>query len=35
MASTPLQQLNEHGQSVWVELLSRTYIEVGDLGGLV
>src|SRR3954464_5853682 len=35
MASTPLQQLNEHGQSVWVDFLSRTFIEDGDLAGLV
>ena len=35
MASTPLQQLNEHGQSVWVDYLSRTFIEDGDLAGLV
>ena len=24
MATTPLQQLAEHGQSVWVDYLSRT-----------
>jgi transaldolase len=35
MASTPLQQLNEHGQSVWVDFLSRPFIEDGDLAGLV
>src|SRR3954454_18109051 len=35
MVSTPLQQLNEHGQSVWVDFLSRTFIEDGDLAGLV
>ena len=35
MASTPLQQLNEHGQSVWVDYLSRTFIEDGELAGLV
>jgi transaldolase len=35
MASTPLQQLNEYGQSVWVDFLSRTFIEDGDLAGLV
>ena len=35
MATTPLQQLNEHGQSVWVDYLSRTFIEDGELAGLV
>ncbi len=35
MASTPLQQLNEHGQSVWVDFLSRTFIEDGDLARLI
>jgi transaldolase len=35
MASTPLQQLNENGQSVWVDFLSRPFIEDGDLAGLV
>src|SRR4051794_7286615 len=35
MASTPLQQLNEHGQSVWVDYLSRPFIENGELAGLV
>src|SRR3954452_18796218 len=35
MASTPLQQLNEHGQSVWVDYLSRPFIEDGELAGLV
>src|SRR4051794_31607266 len=35
MASTPLQQLNEHGQSVWVDYLSRPFIEDGDLAGLI
>ena len=34
MAPTPLQQLNEHGQSVWVDYLSRSFIEDGELGGL-
>ena len=24
MASTPLEQLDEHGQSVWIDFLSRT-----------
>ena len=27
MAPTPLQQLDEHGQSVWVDYLSRSFIE--------
>ncbi len=35
MASTPLQQLNEYGQSVWVDYLSRTFIEDGELAALV
>jgi transaldolase len=35
MAPTPLQQLNEHGQSVWVDYLSRSFIEDGELAGLV
>jgi transaldolase len=35
MATTPLQQLNDQGQSVWVDYLSRTFIQDGDLAGLV
>ncbi len=35
MAPTPLQQLNELGQSVWVDYLSRPFIEDGELAGLV
>jgi transaldolase len=35
MATTPLQQLNDHGQSVWVDYLSRPFIENGELAGLV
>jgi transaldolase len=35
MAQTPLQQLNDHGQSVWVDFLSRPFIEDGELAGLV
>jgi transaldolase len=35
MANTPLQQLAEHGQSVWVDYLSRPFIEDGELAGLV
>ena len=35
MAPTPLQQLNELGQSVWVDYLSRSFIEDGELARLV
>jgi transaldolase len=35
MATTPLQQLAEHGQSVWIDFLSRKFIEDGELAGLV
>ena len=35
MATTPLQQLAEHGQSVWIDFLSRTFVHGGDLAGLV
>jgi transaldolase len=35
MATTPLQQLNDHGQSVWVDYLSRRFIEDGELAELV
>jgi transaldolase len=35
MAPTPLQQLAEHGQSVWVDYLSRTFIEDGELAALI
>ncbi len=35
MAPTPLPQLNELGQSVWVDFLSRPFIEDGELAGLV
>jgi transaldolase len=34
MAPTPLQQLAEHGQSVWIDFLSRKFIHGGDLEGL-
>jgi transaldolase len=34
MAPTPLQQLDELGQSVWVDYLSRSFIEQGELAGL-
>ena len=33
--STPLQQLAEHGQSVWIDFLSRRFVKEGDLKGLV
>jgi transaldolase len=35
MATTPLQQLAEHGQSVWVDYLSRPFVERGELAELV
>jgi transaldolase len=35
MAPTPLQQLNELGQSVWVDYPSRPFIEDGELARLV
>jgi transaldolase len=35
MAPTPLQQLAEHGQSVWIDFLSRKFIHGGDLAGLI
>ena len=35
MATTPLQQLAEHGQSVWIDYLSRPFVRGGDLRGLV
>jgi transaldolase len=35
MASNPLQQLHEHGQSVWIDFLSRNFIHGGDLDGLI
>lgn len=33
--SNPLQELNAHGQSVWLDNLSRSLIESGDLGRLI
>jgi transaldolase len=33
--STPLQQLSERGQSVWIDYLSRKFVKDGDLKGLV
>src|SRR4051812_37418555 len=32
---TPLKQLADAGQSVWIDYLSRTFVQGGDLGGLV
>jgi transaldolase len=33
--ATPLQQLGEHGTSVWIDFLSRRFVKDGDLAGLV
>jgi transaldolase len=35
MAKTPLQELADHGQSVWIDYLSRPFVKDGDLAGLV
>jgi len=35
MATNPLQQLHELGQSVWIDYLSRPFIHGGDLAGLI
>jgi transaldolase len=35
MPDTPLTQLSDHGQSVWIDFLSRTFVRDGDLAGLV
>jgi transaldolase len=35
MAKTPLQELADHGQSVWIDFLSRRFVHDGDLQGLV
>ena len=35
MPDTPLQQLSENGQSVWIDFLSRPFVEDGDLAGLI
>src|SRR6185503_10356875 len=35
MAPTPLQQLSDHGQSVWIDFLSRPFVRDGDLEALV
>ena len=33
--STPLQNLARHGQSAWIDYLSRSFVREGDLAGLV
>jgi transaldolase len=35
MPDTPLKQLSAHGQSVWIDFLSRRFVEDGDLEALV
>jgi transaldolase len=35
MPDTPLTQLAAHGQSVWIDYLSRTFVDDGDLAALV
>jgi transaldolase len=35
MTDTPLKQLAAHGQSVWIDYLSRPFIRDGELEGLV
>jgi transaldolase len=35
MADTPLTRLAAHGQSVWIDYLSRRFVEDGDLAALV
>ena len=35
MTDTPLKQLSAHGQSVWIDYLSRKFVRDGDLAGLV
>ena len=35
MAKTPLEELADHGQSVWIDYLSRPFVQDGDLAGLV
>ena len=32
---TPLQQLGDHGTSVWIDYLSRKFIKDGELAALV
>jgi transaldolase len=33
--TTPLQQLSEHGQSPWIDYISRVFVREGELKGLV
>ena len=35
MPDTPLHQLSAAGQSVWIDFLSRTFVQDGDLKALV
>jgi transaldolase len=35
MPDTPLHQLSAHGQSVWIDFLSRPFVQDGDLEALV
>jgi transaldolase len=35
MAQTPLHELTQHGQSVWIDYLSRSFVKDGDLEGLI
>jgi transaldolase len=35
MAPSPLQQLHDHGQSVWIDYLSRPFVEDGELAALI
>jgi len=35
MPDTPLHQLSEHGQSVWIDYLSRPFVQEGELDRLV
>jgi transaldolase len=35
MPDTPLKQLSAHGQSVWIDFLSRRFVEDGDLEALI
>jgi transaldolase len=35
MADTPLKELAAHGQSVWIDYLSRPLVQDGDLAGLI
>jgi transaldolase len=33
--TTPLNALSEHGQSPWIDYLSRSFVREGDLAGLI